>query len=41
MITDAMINDAIIKQTQEDFFIKIFTSHFICKGSKRLFKVFV
>ena len=24
------------QQTQEDFFIKIFTSHFICKGSKRL-----
>ena len=23
-------------KTQEDFFIKIFTSHFICKGSKRV-----
>ena len=31
-------NDTIIK-TQEDFFIKIYTSHFICKGSKRLFQV--
>ena len=28
--TDAMI------KTQEDFFNKIFTSHFICKGSKRV-----
>ena len=29
-------NDTIIK-TQEDFFIKnIYTSHFICKGSKRV-----
>ena len=27
------------RQTQEDFFNKIFTSHFICKGSKGLFKV--
>ena len=31
--TDAMI------KTQEDFFNKICTSHFICKGSKRLLKV--
>ena len=32
-----IINDTIInRRTQEDFFIKIFTSHFICKGSKRL-----
>ena len=30
--TDAMINK------QEDFFNKIFTSHFICKGSKRVTK---
>ena len=33
-------NDTIIK-TQEDFFRKIYTSQFICKGSKRLFKVCV
>ena len=25
-------------KTQEDFFNKIFTSHFICKGTKRLLK---
>ena len=31
----AGITDAMIKR-QEDFFIKIFTSHFICKGSKRV-----
>ena len=46
--TDAMITDARIKdagrndarrKTQEDFFNNIFTSHFICKGSKGLFKV--
>ena len=29
-----MIIDARRIKTQEDFFIKIFTSHFICKGSK-------
>ena len=29
-------NDTIIKQTQEDFFTNICTSHFICKGSKML-----
>ena len=44
--TDAMINDArndkdaVItdahRKTQEDFFIKYFTSHFICKVSKRV-----
>ena len=39
--TDAMITDARRKtqwqrQTQEDFFIKYFTSHFICKVSKRV-----
>ena len=39
-------NDTIIKDTRnekdaEDFFNKIFTSHFIAKGSKRLFKVCV
>ena len=33
MITDAVINNA-HRKTQEDFFIKIFTSHFICKGTK-------
>ena len=33
-------NDTIIT-TQEDFFINICTSHFICKSSKRLFKVCV
>ena len=33
MIKDAMIKDAMIK-TQEDFFSKVFTSHFICKGKK-------
>ena len=27
-------------KTQEDFFIKIFTSHFICKGSKKVVWVF-
>ena len=26
-------------KTEEDFFINIFTSHFICKGTKRLLKV--
>ena len=31
--TDAMINDAMIK-TQEDFFSKIFTSHFIARVRK-------
>ena len=31
--THAGITDAMIK-TQEGFFIKIFTSHFICKGTK-------
>ena len=39
--TDAMINDARRINTLEDFFIKIFTSHFICKVSKGLFKVCV
>ena len=34
-------NDTIIKQTQEDFFRKIYTSHFICKGTKGLLKVCV
>ena len=29
-------NDTINKQTQEDFFIYIYTSFFICKGSKRV-----
>ena len=29
-------NNTMIKQTQEDFFNKICTSHFICKGSKRV-----
>ena len=28
--------DAINKQTQKDFFNKIFTSHFICKGFERV-----
>ena len=32
---DAVINDA-HRKTQEDFFIKYFTSHFICKVSKRV-----
>ena len=32
---DAVINDA-RRKTQEDFFIKYFTSHFICKVSKRV-----
>ena len=42
MITDARNDkDAMIMTTQwittqEEFFIKIFTSHFICKGSKRV-----
>ena len=31
----------IIRQTQEDFFIKIFTSHFICKVTKGLLKICV
>ena len=35
MINDAVINDA-HRKTQEDFFIKYFTSHFICKVSKRV-----
>ena len=26
------------QQTQEDFFINIYTSHFICKGTKGLLK---
>ena len=30
--------DTINKQTQEDFFRKIYTSHFICKGTKGLLK---
>ena len=38
--TDAMTNDAGInhahRKTQEDFFINYFTSHFICKVSKRV-----
>ena len=39
--TDAMITDARRKtqwqrQTQGDFFIKYFTSHFVCKVSKRV-----
>ena len=38
--THAGITDAMIKP-QEDFFNNIFTSHFICKVSKRLFKVYV
>ena len=29
------------RKTSEDSFINIYTSHFICKGSKRLFKVCV
>ena len=29
------------RKTREDFFIKYFTSHFICKVSKRLFQVCV
>ena len=32
---DAVIND-VHRKTQEDFFIKYFTSHFICKVSKRV-----
>ena len=32
---DAVISDA-HRKTQEDFFIKYFTSHFICKVSKRV-----
>ena len=32
---DAVINDA-HRKTEEDFFIKYFTSHFICKVSKRV-----
>ena len=32
---DAVINDA-HRKTQEDFFIKYFTSLFICKVSKRV-----
>ena len=34
-------NNTINKQMQGDFFINICTSHFICKGSKTLFKVCV
>ena len=34
-------NDTIIKQTQEDFFNKIFTSHFIARVGKGLLKVCV
>ena len=33
-------NDTIIKQTNEDFFTNICTSHFICKGSKRVTRGF-
>ena len=35
---DAGMKDA-RRKTQEEFFNKIYTSHFICKGSKGLFKV--
>ena len=31
---DTIINRRTMIKTQEDFFIKIFTSHFICKGTK-------
>ena len=34
-------NDTINKQTQEDFFISICTSHFICEGSKRVTQGFM